>query len=338
MNVKIDEIKDSVNSLNLNEKYWSVLRKNSEKLHRAHISESYYTDDGVYVDVYDPNAYIIRLFLIYKDNKMFLGNEQIPNTPDYNNHKRTANMIEYWFRGDNCFYTLLHEFVGVHNKSISEIGCGCNQKEINKIKIEVIEAIKTNLNVNDIGEIDSEEIKKQFGKNISSYKARTKKLLKDTSVKSFSDTLVLILDHIIENKYKWANFLYNKNRYFLISLEEEDIAERDTFLSKYGYNSELYIAVLIIMKEYLLWHLSELLGNKYNYYKTVFSKTNYIKNPKCTTNELFDWKKMWDNSKPIEIILSICYKNVYEGEVVKQKGMYRQFRQKLYKNISYKEQ
>lgn len=335
MNVNINDVKETIRKLNLN-KYFDILYNNSKKLQLANPDSGYYTEDGAYVDIYNPDAYIIRLFLIYKDNKMYLGNEQIPNTPDYDNHKRTANMIEYWFRGDNSFYTVLHEFIGVHNKSVSERGCGCNQKTLNIIKGEIIEAIKTNLNVNDIGEIDSEEIKLQYGKNISMYKAETKRLLKSTSAQVFADNIYKILKHIEENPIKWANFLYNKNRYFMISIEEEDINERYSFLSSYGNLDEVYIAVLIIMKEYFLWQLSEYLGNKNNYYKTIFSKIEYIRNPKCTSIELYDWKKMWDNSKPIEMIFSICYKNVYADEVSKQKGMYRKFRENLYKNISKK--
>lgn len=333
--MNIEEIKATVKDLELNTKYWSILRENSKKLQDEHLDDGYYDEEGRYIDTYNPDAYIIRLYIIYKDNKLYLGNEQIPNTPDYDNHKRTANMIEYWFRGDNCFYTLIHEFVGVHNKSISDNGrgCGCNQFILNQIKKEVIETIKTNLNVTEIGDIDSEEIKLQYGKNISMYKAETKKMLKTTTVESFSDTLYTILSDIQRNPIKWANFLYNKNRYFLISLEEDDEIERNIFLSNYGSIDDKYVAVLLIMKEYLLWQVSEYLNSKNNYYKTIFSKMDYIRNPKCTAIELYDWKKMWDNSKPIEIILSICYKTVYESEVVKQKGIYKKFRQKLYSNI-----
>ena len=329
----INLIKEVVKGLLLDNRYYEILRRNSEELQRQNPDSGYYTEDGMYVDIYDPNAYIIRLYLIYKDGKLYLGNEQIPNTPSYDNHKRTANMIEYWFRGDNCFYTVLHEFVGVHNKSISERGCGCNQYTLNKIKTEVIEAIKTNLNVNNIGEIDSEEIKTQYGKNISIYKSELRKLLKDTSVQAFSDTLAIIITHIKMNIRIWANFLYNKNRYFLISTEEEDVIEREDFLSSFGDNDQLYIGVLLIMKEYLLWQTCEYLSNPSNYYKTIFSKIDYITNPKCTSTSLYDWKRMFDNDKPIEIVLSICYKDVFEGAIVKQKGMYRNFRKKLYENI-----
>lgn len=335
MNVNINDIKETTRKLNLN-KYFDILYNNSKKLQLANPDSGYYTEDGAYVDIYNPDAYIIRLFLIYKDNKMYLGNEQIPNTPDYDNYKRTANMIEYWFRGDNAFYTVLYEFIGVHNKSVSERGCGCNQKTLNIIKGEIIEAIKTNLNVNDIGEIDSEEIKLQYGKNISMYKAETRKLLKNTSVNDFSNQIIRIINNILENPVQWANFLYEKNRYFLISLEEDDITQRNDFLSKYGNLDKEYIAVLIIMKEYFLWQLTEYLYTDSNYFKTIFSKLNYIYNPKCTTLELYDWKRMWDNTKPIEIILSICYKHVFSGEVSRQKGMYRKFRENLYKNISKK--
>ena len=335
MDVKIDVIKDLVSSLNLNEKYWLVLRNNSEELQKAHQGEGYYTDDGAWIDIYAPAAYTEIMFLIYKDNKLYLGNEQVPNEPGRDNTKKTANMIEYWFRGDNCSYTILHEFVGVHNKSISENerGCGCNQKTLNKIKAEIIESIQTNLNVNDIGKIDADELKDQYGKIISLYKGRTRKLLKNTSVEEFSKTFLQLMNDIETNKSAWANVLFYNNRYWLISEYSEDIEKRNRFLTEYGSVDELYIAVLIIMKEYMLWQLCELMSNKENYYKTVFSKRKFIANPKCSESELYDWKKMWDNTKAIDIILSICYKEVFEGKIVADKRDFKQFRNKLYKQI-----
>ena len=333
--MNVNEIKDLIKSLNLNDKYWSVLRENSKKLQAAHPDEGYYTDEGAYIDIYDPNAYTEIMFLIHKDNKLYLGNEQVPNEPGRDNTKKTANMIEYWFRGDNCSYTILHEFVGVHNKSISDkcVGCGCNQKNLNKIKHEIIETIQTNLNVNDIGEIDADELKNQYGKIISLYKAKTRKLLKNTSVEEFSNTFLHLMSDIELNKNEWARILFHHNRYWLISEYEEDIESRNKFLNEYGSIDELYIAVLIIMKEYLLWQLCELMSNKKNYFKTVFSKRSFIANPKCSESELYDWKKMWDNSKAIDIILSICYKEVFEAKIVADKRDFKLFRTKLYEQI-----
>lgn len=332
---KIDEIKQLVKSLNLNSKYWSILRKNSEKLQVAHPDEGYYTDDGVYIDIYDPDAYTEIMFLIWKDDKLYLGNEQVPNEPGRDNTKRTANMIEYWFRGDNCSYSILHEFIGVHNKSVSDkgVGCGCNQKNLNKIKTEIIAAITTNLNVNDIGEIDADELKNQYGKIISLYKARARKLLKNTTIEKFSKTFIQLISDIEMNKTAWANVLFYNNRYWFISEYDEDIEKRNKFLSEYGALDDLYIAVLIIMKEYLLWQLCELMNDSGNYYKTVFSKRQYISNPKCTEVELYDWKRMWDNTKAIDIILSICYKNVYEAKITTDKRDFKRFRNKLYEQI-----
>ena len=273
--------------------------------------------------------------MFYKD-KLYLGNEQIPVSAEMDNKERTANIIEYWFRGDNSNYISLHEFIGVHNKSISYRGCGCNQGLLNIIKAKVIETIKTNLNVNDIGEMNSDELKNQYGKIISIYKARTRKLLKNTDVFSFVDEILNIIEDIENNKIAWLNMLYNKNRYWFISENEQDKKEVEEFLRTYTLcNKDLiddvYIAVLIIFKEYFLWQTCELCNG--HYWKTIFSKKLYIESPKCTEHELYDWKKMWDNSKPIDLILSICYKEVYEGKIVKDKSDYKKFRNKLYKNI-----
>ena len=333
MNTNIEKMKECVKRLDLNSKYYDTLRENCVKLQKQHPDEGYYDDDGSFIDIYDPNAYTVIIFLIWKDDKVYLGNEQIPNLPGEDNKKRTASMIEYWFRGTNYSYTILHEFINVHNKSISERGCGCNQYLLNQIKREVIEAVKTNLNVNDIGEIDSEELKVQYGKNISMYKMRTKKLLKKTSIEEFCETYITLLNDIERNEIPWANMLHDKNRYWLISTQDDDSKERELFLSTYGHNDELYIAVLVIMKEYLLWQLCELISNKSNYWNTVFSKKNFIKNPKCSVKELFDWKRMWVNTKAITITLSICYKQVWEDTIVRFMSQFRCFRNNLYAQI-----
>lgn len=326
-------MKDCVKELNLNERYYDTLKENSIKLHKKNLDKCYYTEEGLLVDIYEPDAYTEILFLIWKDDKVYLGNEQIPNMPDTDNKKKTANMIEYWFRGNNYNYTILHEFIGVHNKSISERGCGCNQYILNQIKREVIEAIKTNLNVNDIGEVDSEEIKIQYGKAISMYKMKTKKLLKSTGVNKFCEVYIQILEDIERNEIAWANMLHDKNRYWLISTQDDDIVEREKFMRKYGRNDELYLAVLIILKEYLLWQLCELISSRGNYYNTVFSKKQFIANPRCCQEELYDWKKMWDNTKAITMTLSICYKNVYEGKIVSDMRDFKQFRNNLYAQL-----
>lgn len=333
MNTNINRMKECVKSLNLNNKYYDTLRKNCIKLQEQHPDDGYYDDDGAFIDIYDPDAYTEILFLIWKDDKVYLGNEQIPNMPGEDNKKRTASMIEYWFRGTNYSYTILHEFINVHNKSISARGCGCNQYLLNQIKREVIEAIKTNLNVNDIGEIDSEEMKVQYGKNISMYKMRAKKLLKKTSIEEFCDAYITILDDIENNKISWANMLHDKNRYWLISTQYDDLKEREQFLSTYGHDDDLYIAVLVIMKEYLLWQICELMSNQSNYWNTVFSKKNFIKNPKCNTKELFDWKRMWVNTKAITITLSICYKEVWDNEIAKRMAKFKCFRNNLYAQL-----
>lgn len=336
---EIDIIKKSIKELKLDETYYDDLRHNSESLYQKRkLEDDYeYYEDGAYYDIYNPDAYNENLYLIHDKDKMYIGNEQIPVEVGTDNKQRTVNMIEYWFRGNNSNYVILHEFIGVHNKSISYRGCGCNQYLLNIIKAKIIEKIKTNLNVNDIYEIESSELEKQYGKTISIYKARTKKLLKKTPVYEFADNILVILNDIETNTNIWLNMLYEKNRYWLISENEQDKKEVKEFLSTYGYgkeccDDELYKAILIIFKEYLLWQTCEkYLGNY-----SIFNKKQYLMKPQCTTHELYDWKKMWDNSKPINLILSICYKTIYESKITKDKSDYKKFRNNLYKNINNK--
>lgn len=339
---EIDKIKKSIEQLKLDENYYKDLRHNSEKLWKIRKLEyeyQFFDDCGAYYDIYNPDAYNENIYLIHDKDKMFLGNEQIPVEACMDNKQRTVNMIEYWFRGNSSDYVILHEFIGIHNKSINYRGCGCNQSLLNFIKSKIIEVIKTNLNVNDIGEIETSELEKQYGKTISKYKAKTRKLLKKTSVNEFADNILVILNDIESNINIWLNMLYEKNRYWLISENEQDKKEVTEFLSEYGYgpecpHDEIYKAVLIIFKEYLLWQTCE----KYSGNCSIFDKKQYIMKPQCTEHSLYDWKKMWDNTKPINLILSICYKNVHEWKITKDKSDYKRFRNKLYKNINNKNQ
>lgn len=334
---EIDNIKKSINELKLDENYYNDLRYNCMELWKKRRNEYDYVyyKDGAQIDIYNPDGYNENLYLVTYKDKVYLGNEQIPI--DIDNKERTVNMIEYWFRGNCCEYTVLHEFIGIHNKSINYRGCGCNQGLLNIIKAKIIELIKTNLNVNDIGEIDSDEMKNQYGKIISKYKAKTKKKLKKTTIGDFANTILIILNDIERNIQPWMKMLYEKNRYWIISENEQDINESRQFFTTYGYspecvNDELYKAILIIFKEYLLWQTCE--NYTGNYYKTIFSKKAYIMHPKCTTNRLYDWKKIWDNYNPIDLILSICFKSVYSWKRTKDKADFRNFKNKLYKNIN----
>lgn len=336
---EIDIIKKSIKELQLDTKYYDDLRKNSISLYekRKLEYEYQYYEDGAYYDIYNPDAYNVVLYLIHYKDKIYVGNEQIPTEIDIDNKKRTVNMIEYWFRGNNSNYVILHEFIGVNNKSINYRGCGCNQYLLNIIKAKIIEKIKTNLNVNGIYDIDSYELENQYGKTISIYKAKTRKLLKSTPVHDFANNILTIMNDIETNTNIWLNTLYEKNRYWLISEDEQDKKEVKEFLSIYGYGSEccddeLYKAILIIFKEYLLWQTCEkYLGNY-----SIFNKKAYLMNPQCTAHELYDWKRMWDNSKPINLILSICYKQIHEWKITKDKANYKKFRNNLYKNINNK--
>jgi len=336
-NKEIDKLKKSIKELKL-DSYYNDLRNNCLKLWKKKKEEGldgFY--DGInFIDIYNPDIYSIVIYLIHHDNKLYIGNEQIPLSKDMDNKQRTVNMIEYWFRGNNSNYTVLYEFTGIHNKSINCKGYGCNQDILRIIKNKIIEKIITNLNIYDIGELKEKEVENQYGRLISIYKSSVRRLLKKTTVEDFSNTILVVLKDIERNKNKWCKILYEKNRYWFISEYEQDKKEVKEFLSLYGYNNEcykdeLYKAVLIIFKEYFLWQLCEDLTG--NYWKTVFSKKDYIKSPKCTYHELYDWKKLFDNHKPISIILSICYKNVYEDKIIKDYSYYKKFRNKLYKNI-----
>lgn len=319
-----------VDKLNLSQ-YYEPMIKNSEELHV--MNPGFFDENGNFVDPFNPDAYSIRLYNIMYNDILFIGNEQIPYTNEYDNKENTYNLIDYWFRGNNCNFNILYEFSKVHNKSINYKGYGCNQNILNIIKEKLIELFKATLNVNNIGTLDKDNnnIKSWYGKNISLYKQSLRKIFKEMSIEDMSKYLLIIIDDIESNINKWANMLYFNNRYWLISDIQEDVEKRNKFFEGNNHVDDRYIGILIIFKELLLWEIIKKMEGKY--YNSIFSKKEYIKNPKCKSLDLYKAKNLFTHKKPIEFILSICYKQVYEGAVNSQYKQYMEFKQKLYKKI-----
>lgn len=324
----MNEIK--IDNLNLS-KYYDDMRKTSEILHSK--NPSFFDEFGNVVDPFNPDAYSIRLYAIIYNDILYAGNEQIPYADDYDNKERTYNLIDYWFRGNNCNFKILYEYQKVHNKSVNYKGYGCNQNILNIIKKLIVDEINANLNINGVGTLDKEKnnIKSWYGKNISIYKQSLRKTLKNMTIEEMSNYILMILEDIESNMNKWANMLYFNNRYWLISDIQEDVENRNKFFEGNNHVDDKYIAVLIIFKELLLWEIVKKLNGKY--YNSIFSKKEYIRNPKCKSLELYKAKNLFTHKKPIEFILSLCYKEVYEGAVNSQYKQYLEFKQKLYKNI-----
>lgn len=324
----MNEIK--IDNLNLS-KYYDNMRKTSEILHSK--NPPFFDEFGNVVDPFNPDAYSIRLYAIIYNDILYVGNEQIPYADDYDNKEHTYNLIDYWFRGNNCNFKILYEYQKVHNKSVNYKGYGCNQNILNIIKKLLVDKINANLNVNGVGTLDKEKnnIKSWYGKNISIYKQSLRKTLKNMTIEEMSNYILMILEDIESNMNKWANMLYFNNRYWLISDIQEDVENRNKFFEGNNHVDDKYIAVLIIFKELLLWEIVKTLNDKY--YNSIFSKKEYIRNPKCKSLELYKAKNLFTHKKPIEFILSLCYKEVYEGAVNSQYKQYMEFKQKLYKNI-----
>lgn len=333
INIKVDNLNLSqldLSQLNLSQ-YYEPMRKISEELHD--INPGFFDENGNFVDIFNPDAYSLRLYNIIHEDKLYIGNEQIPYTNEYDNKENTYNLIDYWFRGKNCNFNILYQFSKVHNKSINYKGYGCNQHILNIIKEKIIELIGPSLNVNNIGTLDNNNnnIKSWYGKNISLYKQALRKIFKEMSIEELSEYLLMIIDDMENNLNKWANMLYFNNRYWLISDIQEDIEKRNKFFEGNNHVDDKYIGILIILKELLLWEFGKVY--KCNYYKSIFSKKEYIKNPKCKSLDLYKAKNLFTHKKPIELILSICYKEVYEGTVNNYYKEYMEFKERLYKQI-----
>lgn len=319
-----------VDNLNLS-KYYKDMRKNAELLHEK--NPPFYDENGIYVDPFNPDCYSIRLYSIIYNDILYVGNEQIPYSDEHDNKEKTFNLIDYWFRGNNCNFKILYEYQKVHNKSINYKGYGCNQDILNIIKKIIVKEINANLNINNVGVLDKEtnNIKSWYGKKISIYKQSLRKTLKNMTIEDMSKYILMIIEDIENNNIKWGNMLYFNNRYWLISDIKEDVDDRNAFFSEYDHIDDKYIAILVFFKEYLLGELIKKLNGYY--YKSIFSKKEYIRNPKCKYLDLFRSKNLFTHKKPIEFILSMCYKEVYEGALNNQYKQYLSFKEKLYKNI-----
>lgn len=326
----IEEIRSTIRGLNLYERYYNILRDTSKKLHDK--NPGYYDEDGNFIDVFNPDAYIIRFYLIQHEDKLYLGNEQIPND-EYDNTERTTRLIDYWFRGDNCNNFTLYEIDNVHNKSINKKGYGCNQFTLSKIKAEIIEKLKTVININ-VNDIPKDEINfyKLYGKHISMYKANLRRnILKNMPQEEFAMYVSYILNDIIKDKYKWANMLRFKNRYWLISKLEEDIQSRNDFFKDYEHVDDKYIAILVLLKEVLFYHIILLLNNKT--YISVFSKLNYITNNICSVKNLYNLNSLYTDKTAIRLLMSIQYKHVYDDKLIETYKNFLSFKRMLYKQI-----
>lgn len=322
-----ENFKGAIKALRL-ERYYDPMRRKCEMLHDEH--SGYFDEMGQYVDNWNPDAYCIRIFYIEYKNVLYVGNEQIPIESEYNNKERTYNLIDYWFRGKNCNYDILYQYDRIHNKSISFRGYGCNQSILDLAKNELIESIKANLNVTNIGEMTSNDIKKMYGKNISLYKQKMRKNLK-TNVTSddFCRYVIMILEDIKSNVNKWGNMLYFKNRYWLISNMQEDIEDRESFFKDYEHVDETYINILIFLKEYLLWQYCRMMTRQ----QSIFDKINYIDNSKCKSLRLYDANNLFTDKKPIYIMLGLCYKNVFEETFHNQYKQFQEFKRNMYQQI-----
>ena len=240
--------KIKIDNLNLS-KYYNDMRKTSEILHSK--NPPFFDEFGNVVDPFNPDAYSIRIYSIIYDDILYVGNEQVPYD-DYDNKEHTYNLIDYWFRGNNCNFNILYEYQKVHNKSVNYKGYGCNQEILNIIKKKIVEEISANLNVNNVGSLDKEKnnIKSWYGKNISIYKQSLRKMLKTMTIEEMSNYILMILEDIERNENKWANMLYFNNRYWLISDIQEDVEDRNKFFEGNNHVNDKYIAVLIIFKEF----------------------------------------------------------------------------------------
>lgn len=338
----INELKQRVRELRLDDKYSEIMRNNCIKMMDAHDEDEegrYYKDKfGDIVDKYDPDNYDIILYIIRDGDRIYTGNQQIPTDDEHDNTTKTRELINYWFRGENSTFNILHQFSNIHNKSIGQRGGGCNQLILNKVKMEVMPVIKSTMNVNNIG-VDT-DIKNLYGTRISTYKREVKKEFTSGifDIYMLGHYIKRIMDDIVRNTSAWYDMLYRKNRYWLISENVDDTTERNKFIWQYAtiYDNNIdderrYMMTLTIMKDILLYEtFNYIQWKKCNW----INVREYFAKIRCKDVKMYSDKLMFNNDKAVSLAFSAKYKSVDTYERNKYNKKLRDFMRDVTKQIN----
>ncbi len=300
----------------------------------------YYKDDfGDIIDKYDPDNYDIILYIIRDGDRIYTGNQQIPANDEHDNTANPRELINYWFRGENSTFNILHQFNHIHNKSIGQRGCGTNQYILNKVKMEVMPIIQSTMNVNNIDD-DDVEITKLYGKRISAYKREVKKEFKSGifDIYMLGRYIHRIMCDIVRNTTAWYDMLYRKNRYWLISENADDKTERNKFIREYAtiYENNIdderrYMMTLTIMKDILLYETFNYIQRKKCNWINV---REYFAKIRCKDVKMYSDKLLFNNDKAVRLAFSAKYKSVDTDERDKYNKKLRDFMRDVTKQIN----
>lgn len=249
------------------------------------------------------------IYLLKMNDKTYIGNLQVPRNPeddDERDDKRVPNRYKYWFSGTSSQFKVLYVYEYTHNKNL------CNQKVLNVIKKEIVDALHNNFNVQQLP--DEYDIKDMFSKHITNWRRTITKSLKSYNINDCRNDMCNILHDISENINRWANALILRNRFSYISLEEDDIKMRDVI----GFNnwSVQKQCLFIHMKDWLSMIVINSLNNKSSDNVEFY---NYkLENNKFLNEKMFDdiRTNFFDILNVTKILLSLMYTSSTEYQIM----------------------
>ena len=280
-------MKNLVNGLNLNKYY--------DKFIREDYSYNYF------IEIY---AYKIN----YKEDEViYIGNRTIPKSnEDYTGIK--YNEADYWLNGNDDTYFVLYRYDNTCNMTgydyllnYNKLG---NQKLLNDIKQEIVNCLNTNFNVMILPK--DFDIFEQIALQISNWKQNIKSTIKGYTIEDFIEDFKIILQRIKNNALYWHKYLILKNRFWFISISNNDIEERKNILF-----DDLTISqkvIVVVMKEWLAMIVNQShLDCNYNMHidKVIYKLENiHYKN-----DELFNKSKtkLFQHKTAIKLLLSTMY-------------------------------
>lgn len=289
-------LKNLVKELNLNKYY--------DKFIREDYSYKYF------VEIY---AYRV----IYKENEViYIGNRTIPKTTDSDYTNIKYGESDYWLNGNDDTNYILHRYDNTCNMTgdildgdFNKLG---NQKLLNEIKQDIINNLKTNFNVMIMPK--DFDIFEQIGRQIHEWKQYIKKSIKYYTIDDFIEDFKIILQHIKNNALYWHKYLILKNRFWFISINDNDIKERKNILF-----DELSISqrvIVVVMKEWLAMIVNQShLDPNYNMH---IDKVLYkLENRHYINTELFNNSKtkLFQHKTAIKLLLSTMYTNSTQKQI-----------------------
>lgn len=275
-----------------------------DELHLEKFYNSFKREDysyNYYIEIY---AYKVN----YDDKEViYIGNRTIPkNNEDYTGIKYRE--AEYWLNGSSDTYFVLYRYDCTCNMTgYSEYGnynkLG-NQPVLNNIKQSIIDKLHTNFNVMIMPK--NFDIFEQIGKQIHDWKLNIRNEIKSYSLDEFIEDFKYILYNIKNNPLCWHKCLILKNRFWFISINDNDIEERSDI--KFDKFTKQQKVIAIVMKEWLAMIINQSYLNV-NYNMHIDKIIYKLENIHFKNEELFNHSKvrLFEHKTAIKLLLSTMY-------------------------------